>query len=82
MSKPPRKRTEADKIYSRKYYAENREKCIEAVMACRKANREYYNHQQNINYAKRKASAVGSAVTSAVDTIQMKVTHGKFVLTF
>jgi len=82
MSKPPRKQTEADKIYSRKYYAENREKCIAAVMACRKANREYYNRKQNENYAKRKASAVASAVGSAVDTIQMKVTNGKFVLTF
>jgi len=86
MSKPPRQQTEADRMYSRKYYANNKEKCIAAVIAWQKANREHYNRKQNENYAKRKAravaNAVGSAVTSAVDTIQMKVTHGKFVLTF
>lgn len=69
-----------------KYYTKNKAKCIEAVKKWQKENKEYYNLKQRENYAKRRAkavsNAVGSAVTSAVDTINMKVVHGKFTLTF
>lgn len=64
------------------YYAKNKEKCIASVLAWQRANKEHYNLKQKINYLKRKARAVANAVDSAADTIQMKVTHGKFILTF
>ena len=64
------------------YYTKNKARCIEAVRKWQKENKDYYNLKQRENYAKRKSSAVGSAVTSAVDVINMKVVHGKFTLVF
>ena len=65
-----------------KYYANNKAKCIEAVIKWQKENKTYYNLKQRENYAKRKARAVSTAVSSAVDSIDMKVISGKFTLVF
>ena len=63
-------------------YAKNKDARIAYILEWQRLNKDHVNRLARERYARKRVSAVSTAVGSAVDSIDMKVQRGKFTLTF
>jgi len=67
-------------------YSKNKEARIAYIQEWQRLNKDHVNRLSRERYARKRVSAVSSAVSTAVcgavDTISVEIQRGKFILTF